>query len=244
MNTVLAGVRKAVRRGLLGLGIATVVAGAAQAGSPLSRYDDVDLAHGFLGTVFGSELASAGRGIVKKFDGPVRFEIVNRAVVDHSREVAGFVRQLPRKIAGLDARLAAPGEQANFRVVVVDPGAYVQEARAEGLGGLFKPVHGFCNVQITFSKGAIRQATAVIVANERFARCLVEEILQGLGPINDDSRLTHSVFNDRSGHSRLTAFDRAIVTMLYDPRVAHGMSQREAMAILPDLIARARQLIR
>lgn len=244
MRLVLRRIRAAMRHCLLALVASAALAGPAEAGSPLSRYQDVDLAHGFLGTVFGSEMSSAGRGIVKKFDGPVRFEVVNRAVVDHSRDVAGFVGQLPRKIAGLDARLAVPGEQANFRVVVVDPGAYVQEARAQGLGGLFKPVHGLCNVRITFSDGAIRQATAVIVANERFARCLVEEILQGLGPINDDERLVHSVFNDRSGHSRLTAFDRAIVTMLYDPRLSHGMTKTEAMAILPDLIARARQVVR
>ncbi|WP_181699418.1 DUF2927 domain-containing protein [Chthonobacter albigriseus] len=226
---------------VLALGLSSV---AAQAGSALSRFADEDLARGFLSTVFGSELSSAGGHIVKKFDGPIRFEVVNRSVLDNSHDVTRFIRKLPRMVGGIDARLAAPGEQANFKVVVVDPGSYVQQVRAEGVFGGFQPVQGRCGVKVSFTRGAIRQATAVVVAGDAFQRCVVEEILQGLGPINDDPRLAHSVFNDRSRHRKLMPFDRAIVAMLYDPRVEHGMTKAEAMALMPDLIARARQVVR
>ena len=65
----------------------------------------------------------------------------------------------------------------------------------------------------------------MIVADEGdflFRRCMVEEVLQGLGPVNDDRTLSQSVFNDRSPHSTFTSFDRHLVNMLYDPRVAPG----------------------
>ncbi len=86
----------------------------------------------------------------------------------------------------------------------------------------------------------IKRSAAVIVSDEGeflFHRCLVEEVLQGLGPMNDDDTLIHSVFNDRSHHSRFTAFDQILLNMLYDPRIKPGMSTTQLQNILP-LVAR------
>ena len=51
---------------------------------------------------------------------------------------------------------------------------------------------GRCVVRVVSGPGGIARADAVIVADEGetlFRRCLIEEVLQGLGPLNDDARL-------------------------------------------------------
>ncbi|WP_181705958.1 DUF2927 domain-containing protein [Chthonobacter rhizosphaerae] len=224
----------------------TAVPSAASA-SPLKPFSDRDLATGFLATVFGLEHGAAGAGMVKKFNGPVRFEIAIHSAIDREADVARFVRQLPRMVRGLDARLARSGEDANFKIVVVDRDSYVKRARLDAFSSAFARVPGNCMVKVDFSPSGIRRATAVIVSDNGealFRRCMVEEILQGLGPMNDDPRLGSSVFNDRSPHARFMPFDRAIISMLYDGRVRHGASRTEVLALLPDLIRSARAAVR
>jgi Protein of unknown function (DUF2927) len=79
----------------------------------------------------------------------------------------------------------------------------------------------------------------VIVADEGdflLHRCVIEETLQGLGPINDDPTLSESVFNDRSEHSTFTDFDRHILNMLYHPLVEPGMTKLEVARVLPKVV--------
>ena len=95
---------------------------------------------------------------------------------------------------------------------------------------------GKCLVRVVSTGAGISRSDAVIVADEGdflFHRCMVEEILQGLGPINDDRSLSESVFNDTSRHSTFTDFDRRILTMLYHPLVEPGMTKLEVARILP-----------
>ena len=72
----------------------------------------------------------------------------------------------------------------------------------------------------------------------------MEEILQGLGPVNDNPSLVHSVFNDTSKHARFTKHDQYILNMLYDDRIKAGMNQREVGEVLPEVIRDARRRVR
>jgi hypothetical protein len=83
----------------------------------------------------------------------------------------------------------------------------------------------------------------VIVADEGealFDRCKVEEILQGLGPLNEHPSLRESMFNDRTRHTQFTAFDRLILNMLYDRRIRNGATLEEVQKILPEVLRSAR----
>ena len=87
----------------------------------------------------------------------------------------------------------------------------------------------------------------MIVADEGeflFHRCMVEETLQGLGPVNDDRSLGESVFNDMSRHSTLTDFDRHILNMLYHPAIEPGMTKLEARRVLPAVAAEVQARLR
>ncbi|PIO97515.1 conserved exported hypothetical protein [uncultured Pleomorphomonas sp.] len=211
-------------------------------------FSDDELMDGFQKTVFGVEYGSAvAGGSVKKFDGAVRIRVVNLADKDRQREIAGFVSRLPRLVRGLDIRMAAPGENPNFTVYVVDRADYVDTVRADVLGSTHGAAPGQCLVRVYPSSLGIVRSTAVIVSDEGdslFRRCMVEEILQGLGPMNDNAALYASVFNDRSRHDRFMPFDRAVVSMLYDRRIRPGMTRTEVGTLLPAVLADVRRSVR
>ncbi|ODN71712.1 DUF2927 domain-containing protein [Methylobrevis pamukkalensis] len=214
----------------------------------LSRFSDQHLADGFMRTVFGTESGSRVRGMrVKKFEVPVRFAIDDRSGSGRADRVAAFIRSLPKSIRGLDARLAAPGEKANFTVVITDRSGYAAPSRAAIFGGHGRPLPGKCVTIMDLGRASIARSTSIIVADEGeflFQRCMIEEILQGLGPINDDVSLAASMFNDTTRHRDMMVFDRAIVSMLYDPRIRNGMTMREAAAVLPEVIRDMRRRVR
>ncbi|MBS1180677.1 MAG: hypothetical protein H6Q99_557 [Proteobacteria bacterium] len=235
---------------LLLVALATVgglVAGPARAES-IVRFSDDELLDGFQKTVFGVEYGglAAGSG-VKKFNGAVRIRVVNLADKDRQREITGFVARLPRLVRGLDIRMAGPGDSPNFTVYVVDRADYVDTVRTDVLGSSRAAVPGQCLVRVFPSSLGIVRSTAVIVSDEGdslFRRCMVEEILQGLGPMNDNAALYASVFNDRSRHDRLMPFDRAVVSMLYDRRIRPGMTSTEVSTLLPLILADVRRSVR
>ena len=62
--------------------------------------------------------------------------------------------------------------------------------------------------------------------------CIDEELAQGMGLANDSPDARPSVFNDDEEFALLTGQDRLMLRMLYDPRLAPGMSASEAEPIV------------
>jgi Protein of unknown function (DUF2927) len=216
------------------------------ASTPTPAFTDAELVDGFRRTVFGSEYPSWGwqADIVKKFVNPVRVYVDDRSREQRGDEVARFVRSLPGLVDGLNMHIVASPSEANFRVFVVDRKDYRNVVVREVYGrqtSTFAP--GRCLVRVVSTAQGIVRSDAVIVADEGdsvFHRCTVEEVLQGLGPINDDRTLDESVFNDSSRHTTFTRFDRHLVNMLYDTRVRPGMSEAEVGRVLPAVAAAVR----
>jgi hypothetical protein len=217
--------------------------------APARAFSDAELIDGFERTVFGSEYASFGwqSRLVKKFTGPIRFYVDDRSNAGRGGEIVAFIETLPELIAGLEVKIVGNAGSANYRVFVLDRADYRQVITSEVYDrptSTFAP--GRCLVRVVSSMSGISRTDAVIVADEGdflFRRCMVEEILQGLGPVNDDRSLIESVFNDQSLNAEFTLFDRHILNMLYDPRVEPGMTKLEAGRVLPDVAADVRAAI-
>jgi hypothetical protein len=217
---------------------------------PVLAFTDDELIDGFDRTVFGSEYQGFGwqSHLVKKYTVPVRLFVDDRSKGRRGGEVARFVRTLPRLISGLDIGVVASSAKANFRVYVIDRADYVDVVGREIYGrpsSSFAP--GKCLVRVVSTSAGITRSDAVIVADDGdflFQRCTVEEVLQGLGPINDDATLDESVFNDRSHHSTFTSFDRHILNMLYNPLVEPGMTKLEVARVLPKVAAEVQASLR
>ncbi|WP_034492477.1 DUF2927 domain-containing protein [Afifella pfennigii] len=224
------------------------LAAALPGGAAAAALTDRQLADSFRKAVLGAEYASWGfdARVVKKFAGPVRVFVDNRSRFDRRQEVLAFVASLPGSIDGLTMVLARDARQASFRIHVVDRAQYaplVREIyRRPGMR-----VPGRCLVRVVNGARGIAYADAVIVADEGeflFRRCLVEEVLQGLGPLNDDASLPDSVFNDTSRLTSFSRHDRLILNMLYDPRIRPGMDRQQVEEVLPQVIRDVRRRLR
>ena len=75
--------------------------------------------------------------------------------------------------------------------------------------------------------------------------CLHEEIVQALGLTNDSDAARPSIFNDDQEFALMTEHDAMLLQALYDPRLAPGMTEEEAMptarAVLQDVLRRQSQ---
>jgi hypothetical protein len=242
--------RDVMRNAVSGIALAAVLAATLVGAFAVARaraqaYSDAQLVDAFRRTVFGGEYASWTSRSVKKFTGPVRFHVEDRSGLSRRAAAERFVRTLPKAIAGLDATLVDDPRRANFRILIIRRGDYRQVVTSEVFGrprSDFAP--GKCLVRLVTGLNGIIRSDAVLVADEGdflFRRCLVEETLQGLGPVNDDTALPDSVFNDASRHTEFTLHDRHILNMLYDPRIRPGMSRSEADAVLPAVIRDVRR---
>ncbi|MEM8663601.1 MAG: DUF2927 domain-containing protein [Pseudomonadota bacterium] len=193
------------------------------------------VAHGFFKTVFGLEYGGhADAQKVKRFASPVRFHVSDRSGRNRLPAARRFLATLPRRIKHFSAVEVLAAERANFRIVVVREADFAsvvaRELKADALA-----MNARCIVGVTTRDGRIQHSVAIIVGDDDylFARCLVEEVLQGLGPMNDSRELPDSVFNDESKHARFTAFDAAILNVLYHPAIRPGMTGSQAQRVLP-----------
>ncbi|MCB1384725.1 MAG: DUF2927 domain-containing protein [Nitratireductor sp.] len=210
---------------------------------------NAEILRGFNLTVFGAEYAPFGiqSRYIRKFAGPVRFNIVNLAGRDRTAQVAQFIRSLNSSIQGIRTETTRNAATANFNVYVVDREDYVKIAREKVYRRPTAAVPGKCLVRSVFSRTGIIRSDAVVVSDggeALFRRCMIEEILQGLGPLNEHPTLKESMFNDRTRHTRFTRFDRIILNMLYDRRIHNGASIEAVQEILPAVLADTKRRIR
>ena len=213
---------------------------------PAHALSDEEIIRGFNLTVFGAEISNLGfqARYVHKFRDEVRFKIHNLSRKDRSGAVKEFVNSLPSRIAGLQTRVVDGDERANFNIYVVDRADYLKTVRENVERRANARAPGRCLVKSRFTTRGIIRSDAVIVSDEGealFKRCLIEEILQGLGPLNEHTSLRNSVFNDTSRHTRFTLFDQFILNMLYDERVKNGASPRSVNRVLDEVLADTRR---
>jgi hypothetical protein len=241
-----------IARTVLSVLIATLFLGLsaplAQTKAAPYTFSTEELISGFMKTVFGLEYRSWSWQpyLVKKYVGPVRFYVHNLARRDRKPVAYRFIGSLGRSVRGLATTIVARPEDANFHIYIVDRAQYGDVVRERIYNDPRADVPGRCLVRVVSDSNGISQSAAVIVSDEGdflFRRCLVEEVLQGLGPMNDDPSLSHSVFNDRSRHSRFTSFDKYILNMLYHRRIRPGMRPSQVEPLLPSIVREIRPLV-
>lgn len=218
----------------------------------VNAFSDAELIRGFLGTVFGAEVMRGNSDpdsyvTVKKFSGPVKVFIVNKAERDQSRQVVEFLRILNQTVHGLSIRAVKSEDQANMVVFLVDRAWYrktIRETLPDGFDSSFLRSND-CSAVTGGRRGkGLERAFVYIVANEgrrNFRHCMIEEITQCLGPVNDDVKLSHSIYNDNSDVQGFSVFDWFILSMLYDRRVKNGMTVEEVLPVLPAAIKDSRR---
>jgi Protein of unknown function (DUF2927) len=87
--------------------------------------------------------------------------------------------------------------------------------------------------------GSILRSVSFIIVDKGddvFLDCAYHELLHAFGLSNHDQRNPWTTLNQRRMVGYMTVYDRALLTLLYDPHIRPGMTARQARARLPGLI--------
>jgi hypothetical protein len=208
-------------------------------------FTDQQIIDGFFKTVFGAEFHVAGRtDRIRKYDGPVRVYVGNRAKPDRRRQIAHVVADIGAKVRGLDIAMVDKRKDANVTVSLVRDRdlaktirAFYGRERAKTILQSLEPqcLSGFRKDDLF----RIQKSDVIIVSDAGdyiFYDCAYEEILQSLGPINDDSSVPWTMFNDDVQKGYFDIYDQYLLNILYDPRIKPGMTAEQVRALLPQIL--------
>lgn len=262
LATGTAGADRWLRRGLAFAGTALLLAAlsapAARAeNAEIARYraaqrttfTDAEIAEGFFKVAFGAEYHLAGRiDRIRKFIGPVRVYLENRGKPDRSAQVAAVVTDIRARVAHLDIEVTRSRENANVVVRLVRNRDirrtirdYFGRRQADRIQRSLDPqcLSGFRKDE-TFR---ILHADVILPVDTDdfvFFDCAYEEILQALGPINDDPTVPWTMFNDNVQLGFFGIYDQYLLNILYDPRIRPGMSVADVRRVLPSVLPAVR----
>jgi len=216
-------------------------------------FSDAEILDGFFKISFGAEFRVGGDVVdrVRKYDGPVRVFVDNQAALDRRAQLTNVINEVGRRIKHLDIALTGQRSDANMVVSLV---------RERDLGRAIQALYGrdeAPRIQRSlepqclsgYSKDdsyRIRHAEVILVVDAgefTFYDCAYEEILQALGPINDDASIPWTMFNDAVHMGFFDIYDQLLLNVLYDPRIRPGMSRQEARAVLPAILPEVRHFV-
>ena len=216
-------------------------------------FSDTEIADGFFKIAFGAELRLAGSvNRVRKFDGPVRVFLDNRAHANPRADIGTVINDIRTYVDHLDLELTEDRKAANVVVTLVRDQhellrtirSFYGRKRADEIERLLAPrcLSGFSEDP----EHRIRRAEVLLTADGSdfsFLDCAYEELLQALGPINDDRSVPWTMFNDDVQMGFFDVYDQYILNILYDPRVRPGMTRQEIEILLPDILPKIRKWI-
>jgi len=215
-------------------------------------FTDAQIAEGFFKVAFGAELAVAGRvDRIRKYDTPVRVFVESRAKPDRRRQVGDTVADIATRIEHIDMAMTDDPGAANVAVTLVRNRDLVPTIRAFYGRGRARQIERSLEPQCLsgFRKDdqyRILHSDVILVADAGefiFYDCAYEELLQALGPINDDSSVPWTMFNDAVSKGFFDVYDQYLLNVLYDPRIRPGMTRAEVRALMPQVLPSARAFV-
>lgn len=226
-------------------------------------YSNDQLLRNFLSIALQAEAADdigADGGIaISKWTEPVRYRLAGAQVRDRV-QIAALSQHLAG-LTGLDIREAGEVERYNMDIRFVPRpyrGVEIAELLAtQWLGPrVARLAEGWrdyeadrCFTLTTRDPQSGVTGTAHIFIKDELPliwreTCIIEEMTQSLGLLNDDPRASPSIFNDDGVYQALTSHDELLLRILYDPRIRSGMRRRGVVPLAERVIADLRPVAR
>ena len=225
---------------------------AARRAAEVRSFTDAQIIDGFFKVTFGAEFHTAGRiDRIRKFDVPVRAYVDNRARPDRSHDIAQVIEDIGRHVDRLDIAVTADRRIANLVITLVRDrdldrtiSSLFGRERARRIENALEPqcLSGF-RKDDTYR---ITRSEVIIVVDAGdfiFYDCAYEEILQSLGPINDDESVPWTMFNDNVQMGFFDVYDQYLLNLLYHPRMRPGMNRDEARAVVDEILPEVRAFV-
>jgi len=210
-----------------------------------TRFSARELERGFLALAFGSDLriGAKPRG-VRRFDHPIRAAVIARGSVDRTLAMQRVIEEYERKVPDLHLSLAYDSTNADIDVRLIDEKDF-RAALRDAFGAritetFIRRTDPQCMTSVkSDSDGAIVHSVSFIIVdqgNDVFLDCAYHELLHAFGLSNHDQHNPWTTLNQNRMVGYLTVYDRALLTLLYDPRIRPGMTRRQVRHALPRLI--------
>jgi len=214
-----------------------------------TSFSDDEIKDGFFKIAFRAELQfGQPAGVIRKFDGPVRIFVVNRGAPERRAELAKIVADIRAHVDHLDVAVTDDRQAANFFVTLLRRRdlartirSYYGTHKARDIERALKP-ECLSGIGKDSSFRILRAEALLPVDTGDFAfyDCAYEELLQGLGVINDDNSVPWTMFNDDVQMGFFDVYDQYLVNILYDPRLRAGMTPDQVRALLPEILPTVR----
>lgn len=177
------------------------------------------------------------RPVIKRWASPLRVWVYSGAgdKKTQRRLLSQHLKSLG-EIARLPTRLVSTRKDANVLVF------FASEKELNPLIQREMPALARQKMPVSYCMGAIRyndraeivRGTVVIpvertLAEDKLEACIVEEVTQLLGLINDSKFARHTVFSDVTHNDRLTGLDYLLIRLLYSSSIKPGMDLRQVM---------------
>ena len=225
----------------------------APAGSPpgapqqFTKFTVNELRRGFIALAFGSDLrlGAKPRGI-RRFDNDVRVLIASTGSVDRTAAVEKIVAEYGTVVPQLNVAITKKEDDADIVVHLIDEknfAAALIDAFGEDTARAFvRKTDPQCMTSVKSRGGGaiVRSVSFVIVdkGDRVFFDCAYHEMLHAFGLSNHDQDNPWTTLNQTRIVGYLSVYDRALLTLLYDPQIKPGMSRNEVSQLLPKLIGR------
>jgi Protein of unknown function (DUF2927) len=216
------------------------------------NFTDEEIMGGFFKIAFGAELQIDRRAErIRKFDEPVRVFVVNHGARGRQTKIAAVVADIRARVNHLDIAMTDDRRAANVIVMLVPRRNFKQT-----INSLYGPVRSrqiqqSLNPQCLSGIGKdesyrIRRAEVILPVDAdefEFSDCAYEELLQALGPINDDTSVPWTMFNDEVQMGFFDVYDQYLLNILYDPRIRPGMTREEVGRVVAEIMPTVRSWI-
>jgi len=220
------------------------------------RYSNSQLLRNFLSIALQAEAADDigpdGGIAISKWRSPVRYRLAGAQVRDRV-QIAAFSQHLSN-LTGLDIREAGEVERYNMDIRFVPRPYRAIEMRellaTQWLGPSVSRLASQwrdyesdrCFTLTTRDPQNGVTGTAHIFIKDELPliwreTCIIEEMTQSLGLLNDDPRASPSIFNDDGAYQALTTHDEYLLRVLYDPRIRSGMRRANVVPLAEQVIA-------
>jgi hypothetical protein len=210
-----------------------------------TRFSVAELRRGFMALAFGSDLriGAAPRGI-RRFDHPIRAHVIDGGSVDRTDAMERVIEEYARKVPNLRLSVSF-AEPADLEVRLIDEkdfNAALRQAFGAKVARTFiRRTDPQCMTSVkSDASGAILHAVSFVIVDQGddvFLDCAYHELLHAFGLSNHDQHNPWTTLNQSRMVGYLTVYDRALITLLYDPRIKPGMTRHQLSKLLPGLIA-------
>jgi Protein of unknown function (DUF2927) len=214
-----------------------------------TEFSNDEILEGFFKIAFGAELQLDRRvERIRKFDEPVRVLVINQGLPDRRAELAAVVADILAHVHHLDLKPTDDQKVANVIVTLVRRKDLTRTIRHIFGAGKARQIARSLDPQCLSGFGKdqhyrIRRAEVILPVDAgefTFLDCAYEELLQALGPINDDRSVPWTMFNDDVQMGFFSVYDQYLLNLLYDPRIRPGMTKDQVRAIIPEILPTVR----